>query len=195
MKGNKSVEEYIEANTNWKPELIALHNVLKKTGLKEEIKWGQPTYTFEGKNIVGMGAFTNYFGLWFYQGALLKDNSGKLVNAQKGKTQAMRQWRMTTIADIDTELIQKYIAEAVENEKAGKRVKVKKKELIIPDELADALAQDDTLKNAFYDLTPGKQREYADYISDAKREKTRLTRIDKISPMIKAKIGLNDKYR
>ncbi|NJO87983.1 MAG: DUF1801 domain-containing protein, partial [Chloroflexia bacterium] len=97
MKYSKSIEEYIENNPQWGKELTQLISIVRETGLEETIKWGAPTYTFNGKNIVGLGAFKSYVGLWFHQGALLADPEKKLINAQEGTTKALRQWRFNSM--------------------------------------------------------------------------------------------------
>lgn len=196
MHKAKSADDFFEAAPLWRSELESLRKILKSTGLWEEVKWGAPCYTFGGANIVGLGAFKTYFGLWFFQGALLRDPSKVLVNAQEGRTRAMRQWRMTSAGEIDAPAIKKYVEEAIALAKAGKRVaKSPAKKLVMPDELAAALAKNRKAGAAFKALTPGRQREYADYVSEAKREETRAKRVGKILPMITAGLGLNDKYR
>jgi len=114
MQRAESVDDYIENAEHWRPELERLREVLTSTELEETVKWGGPCYTLDGKNIVGMGAFKSYVGLWFHQGALLSDPEGMLVNASEGKTKALRQWRFTSGKDIKPRLIKKYVNEAIE---------------------------------------------------------------------------------
>ena len=83
MKGAKTVDEYIDKAEQWQPELTRLREILNSTGLEETVKWGAPCYTHDGKNVVGIAGFKNYFGLWFHQGALLADAEGVLINAQE----------------------------------------------------------------------------------------------------------------
>lgn len=192
---NEKVTAYIDKKTDWKEGLIALRSILSELPLEETVKWGAPFYTSGGKNIVGMSSFKNYFGLWFIQGALLKDDSKVLINAQEGKTSAMRQWRFTSVDEIDATLIKSYILEAINNQEQGKQIKPKKKPLIIPDLLQKALDSDAELKDQYEALSLGKKRDYADHISDAKREATKQSRLEKIIPMIKSGIGLYDKYK
>ena len=192
----KTVDDYIAAAKYWPDELIKLRSILKQTGLEETVKWGAPCYTHAGKNVVGLGAYKGYFGLWFYQGALLKDKDGVLINAQEGKTKALRQWRFTAAGQIRPARIKAYVAEAVKLAAAGEEIKpARGKPLVIPQELAAGLAEDSAAAAAFGKLSPGRQREYADYVADAKRADTRLRRLDKILPMIAAGQGLNDRYR
>jgi len=189
------VEAYILKKEKWSEELFTLRRVLNELPLEETLKWGAPYYTHNGKNIVGMAAFKNYFGLWFTQGALLKDTHQKLMNAQEGKTQAMRQWRFSSMQDIDIELIKSFVLEAIKNQKAGKAIKPQKKPLIIPEQLQKVLDANHELKEKYDSFSLSHKREYADYISEAKREATKLSRLEKVIPMILGNVGLHDKYR
>lgn len=192
---NEKVTEYIDKKDKWKDGLLKLRSIMSQLPLEETVKWGAPTYTSKGKNIVGMSSFKNYFGLWFFQGALLKDDSKVLINAQEGKTSALRQWRFTSVDEIDADLIKTYALEAIDNQAKGKEIKPKKKPLIIPDLLQQAMDSDLELKEKYESLTLGKKRDYADHISDAKRDATKQSRLEKIIPMIKSGIGLYDKYK
>lgn len=127
MKYYKTVDEYILNTENGKEILIILREILKGTELKETIKWGSPVYTVNGKNVVGIGAFKSYAGIWFFQGALLKNEEGVLVNAQEGTTKALRQWRFSDVNEIDEKLVLKYVNEAIENQKKGKEIKADRK--------------------------------------------------------------------
>jgi len=195
MKKFKTVDEFIDSQTQWKKELMALRSILNSTELEETVKWGSPVYTLDRKNVVGIGAFKSYFGIWFYQGVFLKDKKKKLINAQEGVTKALRQWRMNSAGEIDKKLLLEYLEEAIENQKDGKEIKPKKKPLIIPAELTNAFKRDAKLKKAFEQFTHSCKREFAEYIAEAKREETRLRRLEKVKPMILKKIGLNDKYK
>ncbi len=197
MKKVYSVEEYIETNDHFGEELTTLRNIINSTELEETVKWSAPTYCVNGKNVVGLGAFKHHFGIWFFQGVFLKDEHNLLVNAQEGKTKALRQMRFESMADINKDLVLSYVKEAIANQKAGKEIKPQRqsKPVVIPAELKEALNNNGDLKTAFEALTPGKQREYCEYIDQAKREATKLSRLDKITPMILQGVGLNDKYK
>ncbi len=195
MKRYKTADEFFEAQTEHAAVLNKLRSIILETKLEETVKWGGPVYTVGGKNVVGIGAFKSYFGLWFFQGVFLKDPAGVLVNAQEGTTKAMRQWRMQSPRDIDKPLILKYLKEAIENAKAGKAIKPEKKPLVIPPELKRAFSGDIELRDAFEAFSLSCKREFAEYVAGAKREETRANRLAKIVPMIKARVGLNDKYR
>ncbi len=192
----KTVAEYIDKNQHFSKEIHLLRELALALDVEETIKWGAPTYTVNGKNVFGIGAFKAYVGIWFFNGVFLKDTKKLLVNAQEEKTKAMRQMRFNSIEEMDAEIITKYLQEAIDNQLKGKELKVNKtKTLIIPELMQIALDKDKEFNTHFNQLTPGKQREYADYISDAKQEKTKVTRLEKIKPMIINGVGLHDKYK
>ena len=196
MQKTKTPDTYFSSAKLWRDELATLRKALLATGLTEELKWGSPFYTLDGKNIVGVTAFKNFFCLWFPQGALLKDEKKVLVNAQEGVTKAQRQWRMDDAKQIKPGIIKAYVKEAIALAKAGKEIKPQPKSaLVIPPELKSALSKNKGAKTAFEKLTPGKKREYADYVAEAKQAATKQRRLEKILPMIAAGKGLNDKYR
>ena len=191
------VDQYIEKHSNFSEKLTILREILLSTELIETVKWGMPTYTITDKNVIGIGSFKAHYGLWFFQGGLLKNKHNVLTNAQEGKTKAMRQWRFTKTSILDKKLLLQYIQEAISNQKKGLQISFskKKKPLIIPSELKLALDKDLKLSKLYTILSVSKQREFADYISQAKREDTKTNRLEKIIPMILNGIGLNDKYR
>jgi len=196
MKGYKTVDEYILNVKEGSGILIVLRELIGLTELKETVKWGIPVYTINDKNVLGIAAFKTYVGLWFYNGSFLKDDAGVLVNASEGVTKAMRQWRFTSVDEIDDKLVLKYVNEAIENQKEGKELKPERsKPVIIPDDLKEVFNEDKELENCFNRFTPGKQREFVNYISEAKTTETRKARVQKVIPLILENIGLNDKYR
>ncbi|MGV3459608.1 MAG: YdeI/OmpD-associated family protein [Flavobacterium sp.] len=184
-----------DKQNEWAAEIESLKAILAKTQLTETVKWGAPVFTYNGKNVVGIAGFKNYFTLWFYKGVFLKDERGKLVNAQDGKTKSLRQWRFESGADLDEKLIISYVNEAIEIETAGLAIKPEKKSDVVHEFLQNALDSDSALKTAFEKLTPGKRREYSEYIAEAKQDKTKLSRLEKITPMMLEGKGLNDKYK
>ncbi len=195
-----TVDEYIAARCQERPEhadaLAKLRRAVHIKPLKETIKWGAPCYTHNGKNVVGIAAFKAYVGLWFHQGALLKDPANVLVNAGEGKTKALRQWRFEKASDIKSAAVRDYVKEAIQLAEDGKEIKPSRSEPVkIPPELTAAFKADPALKSAFDALTPGKRRDYANHIAEAKRDTTRQSRLEKIIPMIKKGGGLHDKYR
>lgn len=194
---NIKVSEYIEKQDKWTQELILLRSILLELPLEETVKWGAPVYVYKKKNVLGLSAFKNYCGIWFFQGGLLKDDQNVLINAQEGKTQAMRQWRFSSIQEIDENLVKAYVLEAIENINQDKEIKPerKNKPLVIPKELQEFLDSNEELQLKFNEFTVAKKREFTDYISEAKREATKQSRLEKIIPMILEGIGLHDKYR
>jgi uncharacterized protein YdeI (YjbR/CyaY-like superfamily) len=196
MEYSKTVDAYFKKEGKWKGQLNHLRELLNRSGLKEELKWGKPSYSLNGKLIVGIADFKNHYAIWFHQGVFLKDKEKKLVNAQEGITKSLRQWRFEKDDPIEDEVILNYVAEAIQNSLDGKEVKPQKRTGVsIPPFLKAALKKDDKFEEAFKKLTPGKQREYANHIDEAKREATKESRLEKIIPMILQGAGLHDKYK
>ncbi len=196
MKRYKTVDDYVASRQLWQDEIKRLREILLSTDLTEDVKWGGPCYTYDGKNVVGLAGFKSYFGLWFHQGALLNDKNRVLINAQEGTTKALRQWRMHSARDIKPAAIKSYVSEAISLVKFGKKIgPQKKKPLVVPPELKQALAKNAAARNEFANLRLGLQREFTDHIASAKRNETKQKRIEKILPMIAAGKGLNDQYR
>lgn len=193
MKEEKNTWDKV---SGWVEELGLLKAIIDKTELVETEKWGGPVYTVNNKNVIGIGGFKNFFTIWFFNGVFLKDEKKLLVNANEGVTKSLRQWRFTSATELDEKLILQYIEEAIANEKAGKIIppEQKSKSFEVPEILKLALEKE-KLTADFGKFTPFKQREFSEYIDEAKQEKTKLSRIEKILPMVKAGIGLHDKYR
>ncbi|MBP0904570.1 YdeI family protein [Mariniflexile gromovii] len=197
MKKVNSVEEYIEEHVQFSDALTLLRDIINTTELEESIKWNAPVYAYESKNVIGLGAFKHHFGIWFFNGVFLKDEKNLLESAQE-KTKGLRQMRFKSLHDIDKNSVLAYVKEAIENQKLGKEIKsskTTKKDIVIPEELQKHLKGHTALFDAFKLLTPSKQREYCEYISEAKRDDTKLSRLEKITPMIVQGVGLNDKYK
>ncbi len=195
MDKAEKLEAYFKRNLQWGEELDYLRSLLNKSELTEDYKWNFPVYTLNNKNVIGLGAFKAYAGLWFFQGSFLKDKHKVLINAQEGKTKGLRQWRFNSKSEMDEALILEYVEEAIQNQKEGKEIKVEKKSDTIPELFLNRLKENSDLKSKFDALTPGKRREFIEYINEAKRETTKLNRLEKIAPMILSGIGLHDKYR
>jgi uncharacterized protein YdeI (YjbR/CyaY-like superfamily) len=169
----------------WKAEIAAMRRVLARLGMKEECKWGKPTYTVDGKNIVILQGFKEYFALGFFQGALLEDPKKLLV--QLGQVQAGRVMKFTRAKDITAKAstIKAYVREAIAVEKAGLRVKPKTtSDYPVPEELRERFRKDARFKRAFEALTPGRQRSYLYHFGAAKQSATRAARIQKAMPAI-----------
>lgn len=191
----EKVDKYIENIKKWKEETKLLRQICLDCGLEEDFKWMHPCYTFQGKNIVLIHGFKDYCALLFHKGALLKDTDEVLIQ-QTENVQSARQIRFTIPEEvIDLKLtIKRYIFEAIEVEKAGLKVKTKKtSEFEMVSEFKGVLEENLDVKKAFEALTPGRQRSYLLYFSQAKQSKTRLSRIEKAIPkMIEGK-GYNEK--
>jgi len=193
MKTNPKVEFFFKKG-KWQEEFEKLRAIVLDCDLTEELKWGCPCYTFEERNIVLMHGFKDYCALLFFKGALLKDPKGILIQ-QTENVQAARQIRFTSAREIVKlkAVLKAYIREAVEVEKAGFKVPLKKtKEFNIPEEFQNKLNKDAALKKAFKALTPGRQRAYLLYFSAPKQSRTRESRIEKSVPQILKGKGLND---
>ena len=179
----------------WGEELALLRTIIDKTELIETNKWGGEVYTVNNKNVLGIGGFKNYFTIWFWNGVFLKDEAKVLVNANEGVTKGLRQWRFTSVDDVNENLVLHYINEAIANEKAGLAIKPEKKEAMKCDFFEGELKKNSKLNVAFEQFSPYKQKEFWEFMATAKQEKTKITRLEKIRPMILDGIGLNDKYR
>ncbi|ATH94462.1 YdeI/OmpD-associated family protein [Bacillus glycinifermentans] len=191
---NPKVDEFLSQAAKWKEEYEKLRNIVLDCELTEEFKWMHPCYTFNHKNIVLIHGFKEYCALLFHKGALLKDPHGILIQ-QTENVQAARQIRFTNVQEIvEMETILKaYINEAIEVEKAGLEVEFKKTtEFAIPEELQHKFDEIPALKTAFEALTPGRQRAYIFYFSQAKQSKTRESRVEKYVQKILDGKGLKD---
>ena len=179
----------------WENEMEQLHTIIRKMPLVETTKWGGPVYTYNNKNVLGIGGFKSYFGIWFYNGVFLKDEKKLLINANEENTKSLRQMRFNSANEIDEKLILAYIKEAIEIEEKGLAIPKEKKETIIPEILQKELDRNSELSTKFNAFSPYKQREFIEHIISAKQEKTQITRLEKVILMILEERGLNDKYR
>jgi uncharacterized protein YdeI (YjbR/CyaY-like superfamily) len=169
----------------WEAEIVEMRRVLGGFAMKEECKWGKPTYTVDGKNIVILQGFKEYFGLGFFQGALLKDTKRVLV--QLGQVHAGRVMKFTSAKDITAKAatIKAYVREAIAVERAGLRMKPRRtSDFPVPEELRQRFRRDPRFKRAFEALTPGRQRSYLYHFAAAKQSATRAARIEKAMPAI-----------
>jgi uncharacterized protein YdeI (YjbR/CyaY-like superfamily) len=191
---NPAVGEHLAKATKWSEEMAKLREIVLECPLTEEVKWGQPCYTFDGANVVLIHGFKEYCALLFFKGALMKDPEGILIQ-QTENVQAGRQIRFTDLQEIIRmeSVLKAYIEEAIEVEKSGLKVKHKgTSEFKMPEEFERKLDEDAALKAAFEALTPGRQRGYLLYFSGAKQAKTREARIEKCVPQILSGKGLQD---
>ncbi|HLV51902.1 MAG TPA: DUF1801 domain-containing protein [Flavobacterium sp.] len=192
---NAQAEQFFNKAKKWKEEFYLLREIVRENkALEEDYKWMNPCYTFQGKNIVLIHGFKEYCALLFHKGALLKDLKDILIQ-QTENVQSARQIRFTNAEQIIKlkPVIKEYIKEAIEIEKSGKKVEMKKvADYPIPEEFQRALNEDKTLNKAFYSLTSGRQKAYLFYFNQAKQSKTRETRIEKYYQHILDGKGIND---
>jgi uncharacterized protein YdeI (YjbR/CyaY-like superfamily) len=193
----EKVEAYFEEEHHYKKAIGILRDLALKTELEETFKWMFPTYTLDNKNVLALCKFKGHFGIWFFNGVFLSDPNNVLKNAQEGKTKAMRHWKFQSIDDINEKDVLAYVKEAIDNQKNGRVLAPSKssKKVIIPELFSKKLSENKELKLAFETLSNYKQKEFYEYIETAKQEKTKISRLEKIIPMILDGIGLNDKYR
>jgi uncharacterized protein YdeI (YjbR/CyaY-like superfamily) len=191
---NPKVDFFFEKDSQWQKECKLLRSLVLECGLAEELKWGQPCYTYDQTNIVLIHGFKEYCALLFFKGALLSDPEDILIQ-QTTNVQAARQIRFTNAKEIAGRkaTLRAYIYEAIEVEKAGLQVKLKKTaEFPMADEFKKKLDKKPALHKAFYDLTPGRQRAYLLHFSQPKLAKTREARVEKAIPKILQGLGLDD---
>lgn len=191
---NPKADFYFAENGRWHAELVQLRTMILDCGLAEEVKWGTPCYTWQNRNIVLIHTFKEYCAMLFFKGALLNDPKGILIQ-QSENVQAARQIRFTEVKQITKQAaaLKAYVYEAIEVEKAGLKVPMKKStEFAVPDEFQTQLNKNKKLKTAFEALTPGRQRAYLLYFAAPKQAKTRESRIEKYTQQILEGKGLND---
>ena len=191
---NPKVDFYFTKAKQWQAEMQQLRVIILDCALTEELKWGCPCYTFQNGNIVLIHAFKEYCALLFFKGALLQDDQ-KILIQQTQNVQSARQIRFISIKEIleKEPTVKAYVYEAIEVEKAGMKVNLKKvDEFAMPEEFQQKLNENPALQKAFDALTPGRQRAYLLYFSAPKQLKTRATRVEKyVQPILDGK-GLND---
>jgi len=191
---NPKVDWFFAKDTKWQKEYEKLRTIILDCGLMEELKWGCPCYTFENSNIVLIHGFKEYCALLFFKGALLNDPEGILIQQTKN-VQSARQIRFASVKEIVKmeKILKAYVYEAIEVERAGLTVKLKKtSEFKVPEEFQKRLDKSTALKKAFDALTPGRQRAYIFYFSQAKQSKTREARVEKYLKQILSGKGLDD---
>lgn len=191
---NPKVDDFLSKATKWQKEFKKLRAIALDCGLQEDFKWMHPCYTYQNKNIALIHGFKEYCAISFFKGALLQDTDRLLIQPTEN-TQAGRQIRFTSLKEIITieSVIKTYLFEAIEVEKAGLNVELKKTtEFVVVEEFQKKLDKNAALKTAFEALTPGRQRAYLLHFSEAKQSKTREVRIDKYVQRILNGKGLTD---
>jgi uncharacterized protein YdeI (YjbR/CyaY-like superfamily) len=191
---NPKVDFYFSKANKWQEEIRKLRMIILDCGLTEELKWGVPCYTFQKSNIVLIHVFKEYCALLFFKGALLHDAKDILIQQTKN-VQVARQIRFTSVLEIAEmePILKAYTYEAIEVERAGLKVNLKKiTEFNIPEEFQNQIDKNPDLKTAFHALTPGRQRAYMLHFSAPKQSKTRESRVEKCMQQILNGKGLND---
>jgi uncharacterized protein YdeI (YjbR/CyaY-like superfamily) len=191
---NSKVDFYFNKPQKWQDEITELRAIVLDCGLTEELKWGCPCYTFQNNNIVLIHVFKEYCALLFFKGALLSNADGLLIQ-QTENVQAARQIRFTNLEGLTSKraALKAHMFEAIEVEKAGLKVELKKtKEFAIPEEFQQKLEKTPNLEKAFKQLTPGRQRAYLLHFSAPKQAKTREARVEKYITQIMNGKGLDD---
>ena len=191
---NSKVDFFFNKDTQWNKEFDLLRSIVLDCGLTEELKWGQPCYTFEKANIVLIHGFKEYCALLFFKGALMKDNK-KILIQQTENVQSARQILFTNANEIMKlkNTLKSYVYDAIKVEEAGLKFEFKKtSDFKIPEEFQNKLNKKPALKKAFNALTPGRQRAYLFYFSSAKQSKTREDRIKKYEQKILDGKGMDD---
>lgn len=190
----KDLSTFFDKPSKWQAEYKKLRAIINECGLAEELKWGKPCYTLNGKNVALIHGFKDYCAVLFHKGALLKDEAN-LLTQQTENVQAARQMRFSGLEEIEEfeAYLKAYIFEAIEAEKAGLQIKMKKtKDFPMADEFKEKLEAMPELKKAFEALTPGRQRGYLLYFSKAKQAKTREARVQKYIPKILDGKGMDE---
>lgn len=192
MEDFADVAEYLEQSEQWPDVIAALRPILVGCGLTEEIKWGKPCYSHDGRNILILQEMKDFLAVMFFKGALLSDPDG-VLHDQGPNSRSARRMQLTSTDEVagSADTIDAYVAEAIAAEDAG--LEVPEQELVLVEELRERLDQDPELEAAFEGLTPGRQREYNLYVGDAKQAETRVSRVDKCVDRILAGKGLRDR--
>ena len=193
MLPNPAVDAYVQGSDQWPEEMTDLRPILLRCGLTEEIKWGKPCYSHDGKNIVILQEMKEFLALMFFKGALLNDPEG-VLEEQGPNSRSARRIRFTSVEDVArlADTVTGYIDEAIDVAEAGLEVGPPP-ELVLVEELQRRLDHDPALKTGFESLTPGRQREYNLYFSGAKQATTREARVDKYAEKILSGKGLRDR--
>ena len=190
---NPRVDAYVSRAKTWRGEIEKLRSILLGCGLDEDLKWGKPCFSFDGNNVAIIQPFKGHCALMFFKGALLQDTHG-LLRSQGENTQSALRLEFTSEAEVKKTAVTSYVKQAIAVAKAGLKVEFKARHALeLPDELTEFLQRDRRLANAFYALTPGRQRGYVMHFTGAKQSQTRTARIEKCIPRILAGLGMNDR--
>jgi uncharacterized protein YdeI (YjbR/CyaY-like superfamily) len=189
---NAKVDAYIKRSDKWPEEMARLRPILLSSGLTEEIKWGKPCYSHEGKNVVILQEMKDFLALMFFKGALLRDPEG-VLREQGANSRSARRIEFASVDDVTqlADTVKAYVEEAIDVEEAGLDVGPAPEPDFV-DELQHRLDSDARFAKAFRALTPGRQREYNLYFAGAKQAKTREARVEKYTQKILDGKGFRD---
>lgn len=193
---DKQAPNWRQYEHQWDHIVKIIRPLVEQTALVKAFKWGSDVYTWNGQNVLSFAGFKHHFALWFYKGVLLEDKQAVLVAASEGKTKSLRQWRFQADTLINETHIKAYIQEAIAIAQNGKELLAVEIAPLAPTTFfKEHLEKDSLFHAAFYKLSPGKQKDFISYIDEAKQEKTKIKRLDKIIPLILDGKGLHDKYK
>lgn len=193
--GKASVDRFIERADKWQAEMRALRSVLLDCDLDESLKWGKPCFMAGGGNIVIMQPFKAHLALMFFKGVLLQDPEG-ILRSQGENSRSAKRIEFTGVAQVleKADTVRSYVADAIAIEEAG--LSVPKKEPTdddVPEELEARFRDDPEYRDAFYALTPGRQRSHLLHISGAKRAETRVRRVERCRASVVDGKGFNER--
>ena len=190
---NPRVDAFVSRAKTWQGVMQKVRAILLHCGLDEDLKWGKPCFSFEGKNVAIIQPFKEHCSLMFFKGSLFKDTH-RLLRSQGENTQSALRLEFRSEAQVNKAAVKSYAKQAIAVEKAGLKVDFKaKRELELPKELTRILRKDKKLAKAFHSLTPGRQRSYVLHVTSAKQSSTRTARIEKCIPKILAGVGMNER--
>ncbi len=193
---NKKETNWKKFTDQWSKEIEKVQGILSTFPLDRTLKWGNDVFTYNNKNILSYAGFKNHFAIWFYNGVFINDTENVLVSGTEGNTKSLRQWRFTSANSMPEEKIKDYIQQAIQIVIDGKTLPAQRLPLKnIDGHLKETLSKNDLLNEKFNQLTKSQKNEYISYIQDAKKDKTKSLRIEKISPLIMEGKGLNDRYK
>jgi uncharacterized protein YdeI (YjbR/CyaY-like superfamily) len=195
LKGvNHRVDVFMRNQTKWREEYALLREIALTTGLTEDFKWMHPCYTLKDKNVFLLHSFKEYIAVFFHKGVIMKDPKNLLIQ-QTPNVQAGRQLRFKNLEEIikSKKVIKAYMMEAIAAEESGAEVPMKKPTPVeIPKDIAATMKKLPGVSVAFKKLTPSAQREYMLYFDGAKKEETRISRVEKYADKILTGKRMND---
>src|SRR5690606_41577221 len=140
--GSSKVDAFVSRVKSWRSEIETLRSILLDCGLDEELKWGKPCYTCQGKNVAIIQPFKEHCALMFFKGALLEDTHG-LLRSQGENTQSAMRLEFRSKDEIKKRVIRDYVKQAIAIEKSGQQVDFKaKRDLKLPEEFTELRSEE-----------------------------------------------------